>query len=65
MPEKQLRVGIVGAHAKSRWAQLSHVPAVQGLPDVKLAVVATRNEQSAREAVRRAAESGQRQKIAA
>jgi MFS transporter, DHA2 family, multidrug resistance protein len=29
---------------------VSHVPAIQGLSDLKLAAVATRNEQSAREA---------------
>jgi len=47
--QKEIHVGIVGANAKS-WAQLSHVPAIKGLPGVTLAAVATRNEQSARAA---------------
>ena len=44
------RVGIVGADNKVSWAKVSHVPAIKGLPGLKLAAVATRNEQSAREA---------------
>ena len=50
MNQKQIRVGIVGANAKNGWANVSHVPAIKGLPGLKLAAVATRNEQSAREA---------------
>jgi predicted dehydrogenase len=50
MTQKEIRVGIVGANAKSSWAKVSHVPAINGLPGLKLAAVATRNEQSAREA---------------
>jgi predicted dehydrogenase len=50
MTQKQIRVGIVGANPKSSWAKLSHIPAINGLPGLKLAAVATRNEQSAREA---------------
>jgi len=49
MTQKDIHVGIVGANAKS-WATISHVPAINGLPGLKLAAVATRNEQSAREA---------------
>jgi predicted dehydrogenase len=48
MTEKQIRVGIVGASAQKSWAHLSHVPAINGLSGLKLAAVATRNEQSAR-----------------
>src|SRR5579862_710522 len=48
--QKQIRVGIVGANAKSGWAKVSHVPAINGLHGVKLSAVATRNEQSARQA---------------
>jgi predicted dehydrogenase len=48
--QNEIRVGIVGANAKTGWAKLSHVPAIKGLPGLKLAAVATRNEQSAREA---------------
>src|ERR1700682_1210147 len=48
--QKEIRVGIVGADNKASWAKVSHVPAIKGLPGLKLAAVATRNEQSAREA---------------
>ncbi len=50
MTQKEIRVGIVGADAKASWAKVSHVPAIKGLPGLKLAAVATRSEQSAREA---------------
>ena len=50
MTKKAIRVGIVGANAKAGWARVSHVPVINGLPELKLAAVATRNEQSAREA---------------
>jgi len=50
MTKKAIRVGIVGANAKAGWARFSHVPVINGLPGVKLAAVATRSEQSAREA---------------
>ena len=48
--QREIRLGIVGANAKSSWAKISHVPAINGLPGLKLAAVATRNEESAREA---------------
>ena len=47
---KELRIGIVGASVNGNWAELSHVPAIDGLRCLKLAAVATRNEPSAREA---------------
>jgi Oxidoreductase family, NAD-binding Rossmann fold len=47
--QKEIRGGIVGADNKARWAKVLHVPAVNGLPGARLAAVATRNEQSARE----------------
>jgi predicted dehydrogenase len=50
--QKEIRVGIVGANTKASWAKVSYVPAINGLPGLKLAAVATRNEQSAREAAR-------------
>ena len=50
LAQKEIRVGIVGANTKASWAKVSHVPAINGLPGLKLAAVATRNEQSAREA---------------
>ena len=51
MIQSELRVGIVGADYKASWAKVSHVPAAKGLHGPRLAAVATRNEQSAREAV--------------
>ena len=50
MTQKTIRVGLVGANAEAGWARVSHVPAIKALPGLKLAAVATRNEQSAREA---------------
>src|ERR1700756_3668004 len=50
MNREEIRVGIVGASAKTSWAKISHVPAIKGLPGLKLAALATSNEQSAREA---------------
>src|ERR1700747_778553 len=50
MNREEIRVGIVGASAKTSWAKISHVPAIKDLPGLKLAAVATSNEQSAREA---------------
>ncbi|WP_426424304.1 Gfo/Idh/MocA family protein [Bradyrhizobium genosp. A] len=50
MTNKEICIGIVGADTKASWAKVSHVPAINGLPGVKLAAVATRKEQSAREA---------------
>ena len=48
--QKEIRVGIIGADSKASWAKVSHVPAINGLSGVKLAAVATRTEQSARQA---------------
>ena len=48
--QKEICVGIVGANANNGWAKVSHVPAINSLPGLKLAAVATRNEQSAKEA---------------
>src|SRR6266404_4775955 len=50
MTQKEIHVGIIGANAENGWAKVSHVPAINGLRGLKLAAVATRNEQSAREA---------------
>jgi predicted dehydrogenase len=50
MTQREIRVGIVGANPKVSWAKVSHVPAINGIRGIKLAAVATRNEQSAREA---------------
>jgi len=48
--QNEIRVGIVGANAEKSWAKVSHVPAINGFPGLRLAAVATRNERSAREA---------------
>jgi predicted dehydrogenase len=48
--QKDIRVGIVGASANKSWAKVSHVPAINGLPGLKLGAVSTNNEQSAHEA---------------
>ncbi len=50
MSPTQLRVGIIGASARTGWAQISHVPAIQALDGITLEAVATRREESAREA---------------
>lgn len=50
MSQRAIRVGVIGADTKSSWAKVSHIPAITGLPALKLAPVATRNEESAREA---------------
>jgi predicted dehydrogenase len=50
MTQNEIRVGIVGANAEKSWAKVSHVPAIKGLPGLRLAAVATRNARSAREA---------------
>jgi predicted dehydrogenase len=50
MASTPIRVGLVGAHARFGWARHSHIPALQALPNFTLAGVATRNEDSAREA---------------
>ena len=48
--QKEICVGVVGANNNAGWAKLSHVPALKRLPGLRLAAVATRTEQSAREA---------------
>src|SRR4029453_1544899 len=50
MTQKEIRVVIVGANAENSWAKVSHVPAIKGIPGLRLAAVATRNERSAGEA---------------
>jgi predicted dehydrogenase len=47
MTQNEIRVGIVGANAENSWAKVSHVPAIKGIPGLRLAAVATRNERSA------------------
>lgn len=48
--KSELRVGVIGADNQASWAKLSHVPALADVPGVRLAAVATRSEESAKEA---------------
>nr|RZI36676.1 1,5-anhydro-D-fructose reductase [Cryobacterium sp. SO1] len=50
MTGQQIRVGIIGADTKASWASASHIPALAAQPDLILAAVATRHEESARAA---------------
>ena len=52
MVSTPIRVGVVGANARSGWAKDSHIPALRALPNFTLAAIATRNEDSAREAAK-------------
>jgi predicted dehydrogenase len=47
--QREIGVGVVGG-ARTSWASISHLPAINDLSGLRLAAVATRNEQSAREA---------------
>ncbi len=48
--EQPLRIGIVGAGAGQSWAKISHIPAIQALPQVELTAVAASSPESARAA---------------
>src|SRR5258708_26630103 len=50
--QREIRVGVIGADTKTSWAKVSHVPAINDLQGLRLGAVATRNEQSAREAAK-------------
>lgn len=50
MTQEEIRVGIVGADNKSSWAKYSHIPALDALSGVRLAAIATRRSESARDA---------------
>lgn len=50
MTANKFRVGIIGADTAASWAGASHVPALQAQPNLILAAVATRREDSARAA---------------
>ncbi|MEO3928402.1 Gfo/Idh/MocA family oxidoreductase [Micromonosporaceae bacterium B7E4] len=50
MASNLIRVGIIGADTKASWAGASHIPALAAQPQLVLAAVATRREESAREA---------------
>ena len=46
-PNKEVRIGIIGADAKAGWAKMAHIPAIHGLPGLKLEAITTRTEQRA------------------
>src|SRR5258707_4182291 len=50
--QREIRVGVIGADTKASWAKVSNVPAINDLQGLRLVAVATRNEQSAREAAK-------------
>lgn len=50
MTKPNFRVGIIGADTAASWAGASHVPALAAQPNLELAAVATRREESARAA---------------
>lgn len=50
MPHSKFRVGIIGADTQASWAGASHIPALVNQPQMMLAAVATRREESARAA---------------
>jgi len=52
MMQKEIHVGVIGANNKEGWARDSHIPAINSLPGLKLAAIATRNGRSAREAAK-------------
>ncbi len=52
MPEKPLRIGIVGASPTLGWARVSHIPAIRELPEYELAAVCTARRESAQAAAR-------------
>ncbi|GES46067.1 oxidoreductase [Rhizobium dioscoreae] len=45
-----LRVGVIGANAKTGWARESHIPAIQALAGLELAAVATSTPETAAQA---------------
>ncbi len=45
---KRLRVGLIGASPRGGWGAQSHLPALQGLPDVELVAICTAHEETAR-----------------
>ncbi|MGW8450238.1 Gfo/Idh/MocA family protein [Streptomyces niveus] len=50
MSNSVIRVGVIGADTKASWAGASHIPALAAHPQLILAAVATRHEESARSA---------------
>lgn len=45
--KKQIGVGIIGYEPRRSWAAVAHVPALHGLPEYRVAAVATTREESA------------------
>lgn len=47
-----IRIGIIGAKPERGWASISHVPAIQAVPDLELTAVGARSQDSADAAAR-------------
>jgi predicted dehydrogenase len=48
----KIRLGLIGANVRSNWASRSHLPALQGNPDIELTAVCTTRAETAEEARR-------------
>ena len=48
-----IRVGLIGANPEQSWASVSHLPAIQALPQFKLVAVSTTRQDTAEQAAKR------------
>ena len=48
-----IRVGVIGANPEQSWASVSHIPAIQALPQFKLVAVSTTRRDTAAQAAKR------------
>jgi predicted dehydrogenase len=53
MKTNQLGVGVIGASPDGTWGGLAHIPALQALPNFKVAAISTTRQASANEAAKR------------
>ena len=49
MPNKKLRLGIIGANVGYGWTPRAHAPAIAELTDIDLVAVCTAHEETAKE----------------
>lgn len=49
---QKIRVGLVGAHVGRGWGMMTHVPALQNLPEYELVAVCTAHEETAKESAK-------------
>ena len=52
MAEGNIRVGIIGANARTGWSKQSHLPAILALPEYELTAVCTSRRETAEESAR-------------